>query len=135
MLEPLAVLQRRVQQRHALSEAAAEAADQLRRQRDLRYQDERAAVQLQRPLHHPQVHLGLAGAGDAVEQEGREGAALERRQQGGHRGGLLVGQRVGAPLLQPLAHALHHGLLLERDEAPRGQPPQHLARPGDGVRH
>ena len=58
--------------RHA-AEACREAVHELAGQRDLRQHDERLAALLQRACHRLEVDLGLAGAGDAVEQCDGEG--------------------------------------------------------------
>ena len=54
-------------------------ADELRRQRDLRHQHERAAARREHALDEAQVHLGLAAAGDAVQEKGAEAARASRR--------------------------------------------------------
>ena len=59
----------RVEQGDAVAEARREAADGLRRERDLGHQHDRAAPALERRLGGGEVDLGLAGAGDAVQQE------------------------------------------------------------------
>ena len=66
----LAIAQPAVQHRDALAEARPKARHELRRERDLRHQHQRAAVAARaRCCHDLQVDLGLAGAGDAVQQE------------------------------------------------------------------
>ncbi len=69
----------RVQQRHRIAEAAPEAVDRLRRQRDLGDQHDRAQAALQRRLGGREVDLGLARAGDAVQQPLAAVAAARRR--------------------------------------------------------
>ena len=59
----------RVKQRNRVAEAAPEAIHGLRSQRDLGHQDDRAPPARQRLPGRFEVDLGLAGAGDAVEQE------------------------------------------------------------------
>ena len=68
-LQPLAVGQARVQgdQRHG--KAFAKTRQQLRRQADLRAQHQRAAALCQHGVDQPQIHLGLAAAGHAIQQK------------------------------------------------------------------
>ena len=58
-----------MEQRDAVAEARAEAADGLRRERDLRDEHDRAEPALERRRARLEVDLGLAAAGRAVEQE------------------------------------------------------------------
>ena len=58
-------------------ERGAKARFELRREADLRNQDQRLQAALQEPGDEVQVDLGLAAAGDAVQQKGLEVA--ERR--------------------------------------------------------
>ena len=64
----LARAQLRVQHRDRLAEAFDEAPDDLRRQRDLGHEHDRAAPLLERRLGGAQVDLRLARAGDPVQQ-------------------------------------------------------------------
>ena len=82
--QPLGVGQRGVQQRQRHGEALAEARHQLRRETDLRHQHQRALSAPQRVLDRVQIDLGLAAAGDAVEQERRE-PSLRRVDRGDRR--------------------------------------------------
>ena len=68
---PVALARReaRVEDRDVVAEARAEAGDELRRERDLGDEHDRAAPGLARGGDGAQVHLGLAAAGDAVEEE------------------------------------------------------------------
>ncbi|MNM95964.1 hypothetical protein D3C81_1084270 [compost metagenome] len=88
------VVQARMQRMHRDAQAAAEAGQHLRRQPDLRHQHQRLAALLQALADRLQIHLGLAAAGDTVEQEGLEAVAAVD----GINGGLLlrVGRRAGA---------------------------------------
>ena len=83
--EPLGVALRAgeagVQERHVVAEARAEAAGELRRERDLGDEHERALARGARARDGPEVDLGLARAGDAVEEEGREGAERALRSR------------------------------------------------------
>ena len=58
----------RVEDREAVAEAGAEAGHRLRGEADLGDEDDRAPAPLQRRLDRRQVDLGLARAGDAVQQ-------------------------------------------------------------------
>ncbi len=91
-LEPRAVRERGVQGDDRGGEALAEARHELRRQRDLRDQHQRAAARREHALDQVQVHLRLAAAGDAVQQE--SGEAPERAADRRHRPG-LVGRQHG----------------------------------------
>ena len=64
----LAVRERGVQQRDRVAEARLEAGDGLRRQRDLRDEHDHALAVGERLRGRAQVDLGLARAGDAVQQ-------------------------------------------------------------------
>jgi hypothetical protein len=73
-----------VQDADGYGEPLAEAPDELWRQPDLGHEHQRAAARAQRVLDAVQVDLGLAAAGDAVEQERREAAVcLVDRRDGG----------------------------------------------------
>ena len=63
----------RVAHGHAAREAGLQAGQQPGREADLRHQPEHALARGQHPLRQFQVDLGLAGAGDAVEQVDPEG--------------------------------------------------------------
>ena len=94
LVVPLAGGQMAVQHRHqrlqrAGAEPRLEALDGLRRERDFRHEDNRALALLQGVGDGLQIDLGLAAAGDAVEEEGRgargEGRGARRRMEdGGH---------------------------------------------------
>ena len=68
--------ERRVQQRDGVSESRLEAPDRLRRQRDLGHEHDHSLAALQGRRRRAQVHLGLAGAGDAGQEV--RAAALDR---------------------------------------------------------
>ena len=70
-----------MQHRERRGEARAKAADELRGEPDFRHQDERAAARGEYLRDELQIHLGLAAAGDAVQDEGAEAApgAAHRR--------------------------------------------------------
>ncbi len=89
--ETLGVGERGVQHGDRHREALAEAPDELRREPDLRHQHQRALAAPQRSLDGVQVDLGLAAAGDAVQQEGRE--TRVRGVDGRNGGGLFFAQR------------------------------------------
>ena len=79
--QPLARRQRAVQHRDVVAEAGPEARRQLRRQRDLGHQHQRAPPRRARRRDDAQVDLGLARAGDPLKQEAGEAA----RQRGDQR--------------------------------------------------
>ena len=58
----------------ALGKRVAEARLELRREADLRHQHQRLLPALEHPRDQAQVDLGLAAAGDAVQQERLEAA-------------------------------------------------------------
>ncbi len=105
---------------------------QLRREADLGHQHQRALARREHALHEPQVHLGLAAAGDPVQHEGGERA--ERRADGGDRSALL-GQELQGPACasRRAADGVGDGHLGARHEAARSQRARRLA-PGTGVR-
>ncbi len=100
--EALVVGEPRMQHRHRGIEALAEARQQLRRECDLGHQHQRPPPRGQYPFDEPQVDLGLAAAGDAVQHEGAKGpeGAPDRL----HRQRLLLGQ-----LRSPRAHLRSSG--------------------------
>ena len=77
-----------------VAEAFDEAPDDLRRQRDLRHQHDRAAALLERGGGRAQVDLGLARPGDAVQQPLLGPARAQRGDQRRHHG-LLVRSELG----------------------------------------
>ena len=132
--QPLGFLQARVQHRHLLPEAALKSTHQLRRQRDLWHQNQRALAPLDRRLDQPQVDLGLAAAGDAVEQVRRERPGLHRLDQRRDRDGLLGGERVGARLAQAFLHLAHDGHLFEAEQPLLLHRLEVVPRVGNGAR-
>jgi hypothetical protein len=72
----LALAERRVQHGHGCVDATGKALAQLRRQADLRHQHQHLLSKAQRVVDQAQVDLGLAAAGDAVEQEAAEACRL-----------------------------------------------------------
>ena len=76
----LAVGEGRVQDGEAIAEPRAEARHRLRREADLGDEDDRPPAPRQRRLDRGQVDLGLARAGDAVQEQlaRRAGLAVER---------------------------------------------------------
>ncbi len=113
-----------MEQRDAVAEARAEAAERLRRQRDLGDEDDRAAARGERGLARSDVDLGLAAAGRAREED----VAAAAREQGldprqrtflglGETGGRrLCSESRGRRHLPPLTTPLR---LLRRDERER----------------
>ena len=79
LVEPLAVGEPAVQDRHLVAEPRPEPRRQLRRQRDLRHQHQRPAPRRQRVGDDVQVHLRLPAPRDPVQQEALELARRHRR--------------------------------------------------------
>ena len=69
LVPPLGLREAGVQKRDAVAEARAEAAERLRRERDLRHEDDRAAARGERGLAGADVDLGLAAARRAGEED------------------------------------------------------------------
>ena len=115
----------RVQHRDDLAEPRLEAGQRLRRERDLRHEDDRRATGLQSCLDGPEIHLGLARAGDPVQQKRAAGArCLQRRQDRRERRVLLGTQRRcrarrGGDVVA--CRAAHLGGLPDRHQPPRLQ--------------
>ena len=65
----------------AVAEARAEQRRHLRRQRDLRHEHQHAAAASPDRVSEPQVDLGLAAAGHAVQQRDVERLRGRQRQQ------------------------------------------------------
>ena len=74
---------------------ALEAGDDLRRQRDLGHQHDRAAIARERGRRRAQVDLGLSRAGDAVQQQALGAAGRDRRLDRRERRRLRRRQRRG----------------------------------------
>ena len=116
-----------MEQRDALAEARAEAADGLRRERDLRHEHDRAEPALERGRARLEVDLGLAAARRAVEEEVGSGAVVESARDplagallrvGETRGLRLSGERLAHARLRTLAARLS---LHRRDERERAR--------------
>ena len=94
MLRPLQLGQPRMEHGQPASEAAREALDQLRCERDLRHQDQRLQPVDAGGLDGGEVDLGLAAAGHPVQEHGLvaphlgDRRALGGRQRPGRLGGL-----------------------------------------------
>ena len=69
LVAPLCLGQRRVEDRHPFAEARADAADGLRRERDLRDEDDRAETPFEHRCAGLEIDLRLARAGRAVQQD------------------------------------------------------------------
>ena len=87
-IEPLPVVHGGVHGHHGHVEAAPEAIDGLGGEAYLRHHHQGLPARLEQGLEDAQVHLCLAGAGDAVQQEGAESVALAG--DSGHRQRLLA---------------------------------------------
>ena len=86
-LGALVVVESRVHRMHRHAEARAETREQLRGQADFRHQHQRLLAAGEAVGNRIEVDLGLAAAGDAIEQQSRE--TLRRAYRIG--GGLLFG--------------------------------------------
>jgi hypothetical protein len=99
LIPALPVAQRGVQDRDDVAEARLKATERLRRERDLGHEHDCGLSGGEDGLHGSEVDLGLARAGDSVEQErgaltaGARGG--ERGEQGVAGGGLSGGERRG----------------------------------------
>jgi hypothetical protein len=87
--------QRRMEHGHHVAEAGLEAAQRLRGEGDLGDQDDGRAPGIKRRLHRLQVDLGLARAGDSVQQVAIAGSVRppQSREQRRERRPLVLGQR------------------------------------------
>ena len=129
--QALAVGEPGVEHGHLVAEARAEPAGQLRGERDLRHQRQRAAAERAGVRDGLQVDVRLAAPGHAVQQEGRVAARVERvaklrerRRLGrGLANGTAAPGRIGEP-----GRAGRRAAQL--DQAARRQPAQ--VRPGAG---
>ena len=124
LVPPLGLREARVQQRHAVAEARTKAAERLRRERDLRDEDDRAAAGGEGGCAGADVDLGLAAAGRAGEEDvasaGRQ-QRLDPRERTLLRLGEPLGRRLGGEAgrgrhLPPLAAPLR---LQRRDQRER----------------
>ena len=75
--------QRGVQQRHVLPEGRIQQPHHLRRQPNLRNQQDRRQPPVKRPLHGRQIDRGLSRARYSMEQKGME--CPQRRRHAGQR--------------------------------------------------
>ena len=99
--------------RRSHAETRGEAIEELRGERDLRHQDEALPAASDRVGHRLEIHFGLAGAGDAVEQRHRITAlgdgGFERRRGGALVGGQVGLGEIGIGLLRDRLGRQHHG--------------------------
>ena len=84
-----------MEHRDVVAEAGAEAGHELRRERDLRHEHERAPACFAARGDGAQVHLGLARAGDAVQEKTLGSPLGERRFDGAGRFDLRLVQDRG----------------------------------------
>ncbi|MNZ58589.1 hypothetical protein D3C78_766030 [compost metagenome] len=123
-IEPLPVVHGGVHRHHGHLEAAPEAVDGLGGEAYFRHHHQGLLARLEQGLEDAQVDLGLAGARDAVQQEGAELVALAG--DGGHRQSLLAveaqpltGVKMGCPVAvvaRLQAAFLQQALLLQGGE-------------------
>ena len=115
------------------AEACLDPVEELGREGDLGQEHQRLAAAAQRLGHRLEVDLGLARAGDALEQRRRVGAGPHRRGERGRRLGLRrrerqrpgagIEPRIGGVARRRLAH--EHALVLEA--------PDHARRDAGGL--
>ncbi len=91
------------------AEAGGEAVEPMRRQRDLRQQHQHLPSGRQRRRHRLEIDLGLAGAGDAVQQRGRIAAIGDRVDQPVRRLALGLAQHCPRPGQVRLRHRVEAG--------------------------
>ena len=114
---------------HPLAKRLAELERDGRRQRNLGHQQQNPTAAAPHFCCEPQVELGLAAAGDAVQERRLKTAALDEPAQGRQRGLLFGGEnerrsrRRDNPIVRPKRVAFDLPPA-ERDEAQRGQPCQ-----------
>ena len=113
-----------MQDGHAVAEAREELPRHLRRERDLRHHEQRAAALRQRRFDGGQIHFRLARPGDAVQQKGLEALGLYALVNLLERGLLR-----GVQLVARADRGLHRdGLRLERNQSLARQRPRRRAR-------
>ncbi len=92
-------------------EARGEAVEELRGERDLRHQDQTLPAGADGVRHRLEIDLGLARAGDAVEQRHRIAAGSDRRFQRRRRGALIGAefrlQKIGIGLFRDRLRRQH----------------------------
>ncbi len=98
LVAALGLPERGVEHRDRGAEPLAEAADGLRRERDLRHEHDRAEPSRECRLACLEIHLGLAAPGRSDEQQVRSRRLVEAGDDARDRGALLVGQRGGGCL-------------------------------------
>src|SRR5262249_222159 len=98
LVAPLGVGETGVKDRDASRVAGADPADRLRREGDLRNEDDRTETALERRLAGLEVHLGLARPGGAVEQNRAPRPRVEAGDDLPDRGLLLRRQLLGRAL-------------------------------------
>ena len=127
LVETLAVGKPGVQDGDAAVEAALEAADQLRGERDLRHQHQRALAGGQGDGDGLQIDLGLAASGDAVQEEGGEDAGGDGLGDPGKGGGLVRVERKGGVVVEALgAKGVAVDLALDQARGPKLHQPVQL---------
>ena len=121
LVAPLGISQRRVDDRDAVAESLPEATDRLRREGDLRHEDDRAEAPLETCGARLEIDLGLAASGRPLEQHVVADALVEGRDDLGDRRTLVVSELLGL------------GLAGER-LAPGGRGPLAAGRPAKRAR-
>ena len=120
-----------VQHGELVAEAGSESPQDLMGERDLGNQDQGLSTRRQRVGDGPEVDLGLAASGDAVEKEGLGLPATDGIADFPARGGLLVGEYDGLVGLDLGDRAREDVPLFDLDEAATFQGAQRRAGPGE----
>ncbi len=115
----LTLAEPRMEHRDDVAEAVLEAAHGLGSERDLRHEHNRAAPGGEHGLYGLEVHLGLARAGDSVQQEALRGSlsgtpSAESTEHGIERSSLLAGQARDPVEPAPPAHRRRGGRPAQR---------------------
>ena len=129
LIVALAVGQAAVLDRHPLAEGAAERLGDGRRQRDLRHQQQHAPAAGPDVRGEADVDLGLAAAGDTVQERGMERPRIGKVAQARECCVLLGGQREVGPGAEAggrrgMKRIAFDAAADERDQAERRQPRQ-----------
>ena len=136
LIVPLAVREAAVLDGDAVAEALAEERRDDRRERDLRHEHEHAPARVADARREPQVDLGLAAAGDAVQQRHLELPARRRSAQSRVERGVLLARQRGARdrRRRPCAAAVSNGSRSTRSARRLMKPRLREPRHGVGAR-
>ena len=123
LIVTLAVGERAVLNRHAIAERAAEQRRHRRRQRDLRDQQQHLPASALDRLRQAQIDLGLAAAGDAVQQRGPEASRLDERSQ------LFEGRRAAPASASRAASGTRSGMAARSNGSRSSASARNVTRP------